>query len=97
MVLQNWELLIKVDDDRYRKLRFHIISFMRSKFPIGFVLFVSLIFVGCGDQFLPPVIGQYSFQARTAIDQLLVNAFPSWSPKTNPNQRTEDALRNMKK
>jgi hypothetical protein len=69
---------------------------MRSKIPVGLLLLVSLIFVGCGDQFLPSAIGKYSFQARNAIDQLLVNAFPRWQPKTNPNQRTEDAVRDMK-
>jgi hypothetical protein len=70
---------------------------MRSKMPVGLILLVGLIFVGFGDQFLPPAIGRYSFQTRTALDQLLVNAFPNWQPKTNPHQRTEDAVRNMKR
>jgi hypothetical protein len=53
---------------------------------------ISIVFVGFGDQFLPQSIGRYSLQARTSIDQILVNAFPHWQPKTNPYRRTEDAI-----
>ncbi|MCU0549238.1 MAG: hypothetical protein MUC48_07815 [Leptolyngbya sp. Prado105] len=71
---------------------------MRSKkIPVGLILLVSLIFVGFGDQFLPPEIGKYSFQTRTAIDQIFVNAFPNWKPKTQPYERTEEAVRDMKR
>ncbi|MBE9011002.1 hypothetical protein IQ250_12375 [Pseudanabaenaceae cyanobacterium LEGE 13415] len=69
---------------------------MRSKLPIGFLFLLSVVFIGFGDQFLPPVIGRYSFQARSSIDQLLVNVIPNWQPKTNPHRRTEDAIRDVK-
>jgi hypothetical protein len=65
---------------------------MRSKIPIGFLFLTSIVFIGFGDQFLPPEIGRYSFQARSSIDQLLVNLVPNWQPKTNPHRRTEEAI-----
>lgn len=67
---------------------------MRSKLPVGLLFFVSVIYIGFGDQFLPESIGRYSFQARSSIDQMLINAFPQWQPKTNPYRRTEDAIQN---
>jgi hypothetical protein len=71
---------------------------MRSKkIPVGLVLLVSLVFVGFGDQFLPPEIGKYSFQTRNAIDQMLVNAFPNRRPKTDPYRRTNEAVENIRK
>lgn len=73
--------------------RFNI---MRNKIPVGFLVLTSIVFVGFGDQFLPPAIGRYSLQARTSIDQLLVNALPQWQPKTNPHRRTEEAVRDVK-
>lgn len=69
---------------------------MRSKIPVGFLFLISVVFIGFGDQFLPPVIGRYSVQARNSIDQLLVNAFPHWQPKTDPYRRTEDAIGDKK-
>lgn len=68
---------------------------MRSKFPVAFILLVGLVYVGFGDQFLPPAIGRSSFQIRATINNALVGMFPSWRPKTNPNQRTEDAVQNL--
>ncbi|HTL88023.1 MAG TPA: hypothetical protein VL134_01390 [Leptolyngbya sp.] len=68
---------------------------MRSKkIPVGFLLLLSVVFVGFGDQLLPSEVGRYSFQARNSIDQLLVNAFPHWQPKTHPYRRTEEAIEN---
>ncbi|NJR49077.1 MAG: hypothetical protein HC780_05380 [Leptolyngbyaceae cyanobacterium CSU_1_3] len=66
---------------------------MRNRLPIGFILLFSLIYIGFGDQFLPSSIGRYSFQARSSIDQVLVGMFPSWRPRTNPNARTQEAVR----
>jgi len=54
---------------------------------------LSVIFIGFGDQFLPSASGRYGFQARSSIDQLLVNAFPNWQLETNPYRRTEEAIR----
>ncbi|NJK53975.1 MAG: hypothetical protein HC936_16455 [Leptolyngbyaceae cyanobacterium SU_3_3] len=42
---------------------------------------------------MPSSIGRYSFQARSSIDQVLVGMFPSWRPRTNPNARTQEAVR----
>ncbi|MBD1843550.1 hypothetical protein H6F89_09105 [Cyanobacteria bacterium FACHB-63] len=70
---------------------------MRNRIPVGLVLMLSVVFIGFGDQILPPEIGRYSFQARSTIDQLLVNAFPTWQPKTNPHRRTEEAVRDVNK
>ncbi|MBD1822286.1 hypothetical protein H6F51_07220 [Cyanobacteria bacterium FACHB-DQ100] len=70
---------------------------MRNKIPVGFLVLFSIVFIGFGDQFLPSEVGRYSFQARSTIDQLLVNAFPSWQPKTNPHRRTEEAVRDVNK
>jgi hypothetical protein len=68
---------------------------MRSKLPVGFLLLLGLIYVGFGDQFLPPAIGRYSLQARNALDTGLVGLFPSWRPKTAPNKRTTDAIESL--
>jgi hypothetical protein len=70
---------------------------MRSKTPVGLILLVGLVFVGFGDQFLPPEIGRYSLQTRSSIDQFFINTFPQWKPKTKPHQRTEDAVETLKK
>ncbi|BAU14678.1 hypothetical protein LEP3755_52290 [Leptolyngbya sp. NIES-3755] len=69
---------------------------MRPKLPVGFLFLISIVFTGFGDQFLPSEIGRYSFQARSSIDQFLVNIVPNWQPKTNPYRRTEDAIRDTK-
>ncbi|MER3431901.1 MAG: hypothetical protein C4288_00340 [Leptolyngbya sp. ERB_1_1] len=69
---------------------------MRAKIPVGLLFMLSVVFIGFGDRFLPSQIGRCSFQARNSIDQLLVNAFPSWQPKTNPYRRTEEAIRDKK-
>jgi hypothetical protein len=68
---------------------------MRSKIPFGLVLFLSLFYIGFGDRLLPPAIGQYSVQTRTALDRLLISVFPNWKPKTDPSKRTQDAVKNL--
>ncbi|MBC7824492.1 MAG: hypothetical protein H7126_11585 [Candidatus Parcubacteria bacterium] len=65
---------------------------MFKKIPFGFLLLLGLVYVGFGDQFLPPSIGQYSVQARRSLDGMMIGMFPEWRPKTNPYSRTEDAL-----
>ncbi len=65
---------------------------MLKKIPFGFLLLLGLIYIGFGDQFLPPSMGQYSFQARRSLDGMMIGMFPEWRPKTNPYDRTEDAL-----
>ena len=65
---------------------------MLKKIPFGFILLFSLIYVGFGDQFLPPAIGQYSFQARRSLDGMMIGVFPEWRPKTSHYDRTQDAI-----
>ncbi|OUC14303.1 MAG: hypothetical protein B0A82_12485 [Alkalinema sp. CACIAM 70d] len=62
-----------------------------KKIPVALILLLVIAFIGFGDQVLPRPIGRYSLQARTSIDQMMINLFPTWKPK-NPNARTEDAL-----
>jgi hypothetical protein len=68
-------------------------SYPMKRFPLGLILLFALCFVGFGDQVLPKPIGKYSTVARIDLDNMLVSAFPSWRPKTNPYGRTEDAIR----
>jgi hypothetical protein len=67
---------------------------MLRRIPFGLIFLISLIYIACGDQFLPRSVGQYSTQIRTSFDEMLVAGFPSWRPKNQPNSRTEDAIRN---
>lgn len=68
---------------------------MRSKFPMAVLLLLALMYVGFGDQVLPSEIGKYSAQIRASADNMLVGIFPSWRPKTDPNQRTEKAIEKL--
>ena len=61
------------------------------------MLLVSICFISFGDQVLPRSIGQYSTQARGAIDNMMVSAFPQWSPKTNQYKRTNEAVKQIEK
>jgi hypothetical protein len=66
---------------------------MKKRFPVVTILFLAIGYVGFGDQVLPQSVGKYSTQTRAAIDGMMIGAFPSFNPKTNPNGRTEDAVR----
>jgi hypothetical protein len=68
-----------------------------KRVPIGLILLLSVVFVGFGDQILPKPIGKYSTAARTTLDNMMVSAFPEWTPKTNPYGRTEDAIKQTEK
>jgi hypothetical protein len=63
-----------------------------KRFPIGIILFLAVAYIGFGDSVLPGVAGQYSYQTRATLNQMMINIFPSWKPKTNPYRRTEDAI-----
>jgi hypothetical protein len=60
--------------------------------PIGVILFLAVAYIGFGDSVLPGAAGQYSYQARYALNQTLIKIFPHWKAKTNPYKRTEDAI-----
>jgi hypothetical protein len=66
---------------------------MKKRFPVVTFLFLAIVFVGCGDQFLPRSVGKYSIQARQSMNDIMVGSFPGWRPRTKPNQRTEDAVK----
>jgi hypothetical protein len=66
---------------------------MKKRFPVVTILLLAIGYVGFGDQVLPRSVGKYSTQTRAAIDDMMVGAFPSFNSKTNPNRRTEDAVR----
>ena len=66
---------------------------MRNRVPFGLILLLSLVYIGFGDQFLPLSMGRYSTQARSSLNQMMVGAFPSWRPKTDPQQRTQEAVK----
>ncbi|KAM3093293.1 hypothetical protein ACKFKG_20005 [Phormidesmis sp. 146-35] len=70
---------------------------MRNRFPFGLILLLSLVYIGFGDQFLPFSLGRYSFQARSSLNQIMVGAFPSWRPKADPQQRTQEAVKQTEK
>lgn len=64
---------------------------LQSYLSLGIVLF--LIFVLAGDRFLPKPLNTASLQTRNQLNHWMVGLFPQWKPKTNPYQRTEDAVR----
>jgi hypothetical protein len=66
---------------------------MKKRFPIVTILLLAIGYIGFGDQVLPRSMGKYSTQTRAAIDDMMIGAFPNFNSKTNPNGRTEDAVR----
>jgi hypothetical protein len=60
---------------------------------IALFLLIIAIFIGFGDKFLPKPLSTVSLQTRNSLNQTIVGLFPSWRPKTKPNQRTEDAIK----
>ncbi len=71
------------------------IMFTRSNFT--YLAILALLFISLGDRFLPPPLSTASLQTRTAMNNLLVGAFPSWRPKTKPYERTEKAIDEIEK
>ncbi|WP_233787169.1 hypothetical protein [Dulcicalothrix desertica] len=61
------------------------------------VFLLMLIFVGFGDSFLPKPLSTASYQTRTTINNIVIGMFPSWRPKTDPNKRTQEAIKEMNK
>lgn len=70
---------------------------MMRRIPVGLILLLGVGFIGFGDQILPQPIGRYSLQARTMLDQAMIQMFPSWHSKTDPYARTEKAIDNAEK
>ncbi len=70
---------------------------MFNKGNFTLLIFLCLIFIGFGDSFLPQPLSSASLNTRTAINNFVVGMFPSWQPRTNPHQRTEEALKGTEK
>ena len=67
---------------------------MLRRIPFGLIFLLTLVYIACGDQFLPRSVGQYSTQIRSGFDEMLMANFPNWRPKTQPNARTQEAIKN---
>lgn len=59
---------------------------------LPWILIGTVLFIAVGDKVLPDPLGQASAQSRQAINNALVGKFPSWKPKTDPYERTEEAI-----
>ena len=59
---------------------------------VTFSVLLFLVFVSIGDRFLPEPLGPASQQTRVALNKFLVGLIPGWRPKTNPYERTEEAV-----
>ncbi|RUT02480.1 hypothetical protein DSM106972_059580 [Dulcicalothrix desertica PCC 7102] len=70
---------------------------MFNKGNMTLVFLLMLIFVGFGDSFLPKPLSTASYQTRTTINNIVIGMFPSWRPKTDPNKRTQEAIKEMNK
>jgi hypothetical protein len=71
-------------------------NYRRKRFPIAILLGIVTLYVVAGDSVLPGQAGYYSYYARTSLNNMLIKAFPGFKQK-NPNQRTEDAIKQMDK
>jgi hypothetical protein len=63
--------------------------------PVGILAMGAIAYIAFGDAFLPGDAGRYSYQTRAQLNAMMIKIFPSWKAKTNPNQRTEDAVEKM--
>ena len=61
-----------------------------------FFVFVGLIFIGIGDNFLPQPLSNVSSQTRSSVNQFLMGLFPDKDP-IDPYERTEQLLNEVKK
>ncbi|MEA5549670.1 hypothetical protein VB713_01515 [Anabaena cylindrica UHCC 0172] len=66
---------------------------MKRYMPL--ILIGFLLFVAGGDQVLPGALGKASTQTRTAMNNFVINLFPSWQPKTKPYERTEKEIEKL--
>jgi hypothetical protein len=65
---------------------------MSKRVPVGLILFLAIAYIGFGDQVLPPAVGQYSYSIRTALNDLLIGAFPDWHPRIKVQHQEKEAL-----
>lgn len=68
---------------------------MTKKTVFTILILLGMLFVGWGDRLgLPQPISDTSTQVRSTFNNLFLGLFPARSPQ-NPNQRTEDAVKEL--
>lgn len=65
-------------------------AYLKPWLILSSILF--LVFVLLGDRFLPEPLGPASAQTRVTLNKFFVGLIPQWERKTNPYERTEEAL-----
>jgi hypothetical protein len=70
---------------------------MDKKTGTFLLIVLSLVFIGFGDSFLPKPLSTTSRDTRNALNGFVIGLFPTWQPKTKPNQRTEKAIEDTEK
>lgn len=70
---------------------------MRPKTIASILFFLTLIFVGFGDAFLPKPLSTASATARSHVNQFIIGLFPYIDPIDNPHKRTEGEIENLEK
>ena len=68
--------------------------YIQSAVTLFAIVFLAFVFLG--DRFLPEPLGPASEKTRVTLNKFLVGLIPNWEPKTNPYQRTEEALEQEK-
>ncbi len=68
---------------------------MRPKTIATIVFFLTLVFVGFGDAFLPKPLSTASLDARTQVNRFMISLFPYMSPIDNPHRRTEGEIEKL--
>jgi hypothetical protein len=64
-----------------------------KRVPVALILLLSIGFIAIGDKIFPRPIGQYSTAIRGSLDNMMISAFPEWTPKTNQYRKTNEAIR----
>lgn len=68
-----------------------------KRFNLGLLAFLGVAFVAGGDRVFPGRIGAASEQARTGVVRFVKGIFPSETQFENPNNRTEEALKELER
>jgi hypothetical protein len=68
---------------------------MRPQTIASLLFFLTLVFIGFGDAFLPKPLGTASAIARSRVNQFIVGLFPDLAPVDNPHQRTEREIERL--
>jgi hypothetical protein len=64
---------------------------IKGYFPL--IAILAIVFIGFGDKFLPEPLKGASTTTRTTVNNFVIGLIPNRQPKTNPYQRTEDAIK----